>query len=138
MRRTTLAILATLAALGLASCGDDDQSSVEAARDEACDARSEVRDGLDAVAEDIRAGNLGDAQDDIAALRDDLVELGTAVADLTEEQRAAVQPQVDAISDALGAISLDDLGSVEAAFDTVRAEVDTALDTIESSSGLDC
>ena len=139
MRTLAVALLVALVAVVAASCGDDDeQSSAEAARDEVCDARAEVRDGLDAAAEDIRAGNLGDAQADVAGLQEDLADLGTAVGDLTEAQRAAVQPQLDAISAALGAISLDDLGSIEAAFDTVRAEVDTALETIGGSSGLDC
>ena len=139
MRTLAVALLVALVAVVAASCGDDDdQSSSEAARDEVCAARAEVRDGLDAAAEDIRAGNLGDAQAEVAGLQEDLADLGTAVGDLTEAQRAAVQPQLDAISAALGAISLDDLGSIEAAFDTVRAEVDTALETIGGSSGLDC
>src|SRR5262245_46900680 len=116
-----IAPLLLLVLLGLAACGGDDQTPAEAARDDVCDVRGDIRDGLDEVATDIRAGNVGEAQEEVADVREDIAELTTAVGSLAQEQRAAVQPQLDAISEALGAISLDDLGSLEAAVETVRA-----------------
>lgn len=125
---------------GLAACGgdDDDDDPAAAASAEVCDARSDLSEEVDDFVASVKAVNLGDAREDLADVTDALRELGSAVAGLATAQRDAVQPQVDAISSAIGSIDEGGLGSLGATVDTIGAEVSDALDAIASNSALDC
>jgi len=132
-RRTALCVVtAGMAVLMLAACGDD-----ESASDEVCDARSSLRDSVESVTSDIGEGNFGEAQDELSDVREDYDELVSALGDLSEEQRSALQPEVDSLRSAVEALpqadSLEDLGS---GIDAVLADVQGIYDSITQS--LDC
>ena len=80
-----------------------------------CDARSSLRDSVESVTSDLREGNFGEAQDAVPEVRESYDELVSALGDLSEEQRSALQPEVDALRSAVEALpqadSLEDLGS---------------------------
>lgn len=102
------------------ACGDD-TSPAEEARDDVCDARRD----------------LVDASDELTDVTESIDERWTAAGNLTEAQRAEVQRQVDAITTALGAIGVSDLGSLGTTLDTIR-KVSPALDAIGNTRALDC
>jgi hypothetical protein len=56
--RAVASLLAAVLLLAAAGCGDDASAS-----DRVCDARSELRDNVQAVGDDVAEGNLGDARD---------------------------------------------------------------------------
>jgi hypothetical protein len=126
------AVTAGMAVLTLAACGDDESASVKV-----CDARSSLRDSVESVTSDIGEGNFGEAQDELSDVREDYDELVSSLGDLGEEQRSALQPEVDSLRSAVEALpqaeSLEDLGS---GIETVLADVQGLYDSITQS--LDC
>lgn len=103
-----------------------------------CDARSELRDSLDAVADDVRAANFGDASDEISNVRDAYDELAAAVNDLGQQQREALAPQVDALESDLASLqeaqSLDD---VSASLDAVMSQAESIYEEITDTLSCD-
>jgi hypothetical protein len=117
------------AVLALGACGDDASTT-----DQVCDARSALRDSVDAVTSDISEGNLGDARDALPEVRDSYDDLVSAVDDLSEEERAALEPEVDSLRASIEALpdssSLEDLGS---GLETVMSDVQGIYDSITDS-----
>ena len=124
--------LSLTALIAVAACSDE-----ESASEQVCDARSSLRDSVETVTSDLREGNLGEAQDAVPEVREAYDELVSALGDLSEEQRSALQPEVDSLRSAVEALpqtdSLEDLGS---GIEAVVADVQGIYDSITQS--LDC
>jgi outer membrane murein-binding lipoprotein Lpp len=111
--------------------------SEESAADQVCDARDELRQSVDEVADDVASGNLGDAQDSLEGVRDSFDDLRDAAGDLGAEERQALQPQVDQLQDDLSAIAdSTDLEELQSSFETVSDDVQAMVDQV--SDTLDC
>ena len=96
-----------------------------------CDARTELRDSLDAVADDVRAANFGEASDDLSAVGDAYDELAAAVGDLAQEERDALAPQVDALESDIAALTdVQSLDELSAGLDAVVSQADGIYDDI--------
>jgi hypothetical protein len=126
------AVTAGMAVLTLAACGDD-----ESASDQVCDARSSLRESVETVTSDLSEGNFGEAQDALPDVRDSYDELVSSLDDLSDEQRADIQPTVDSLRATIEALpeaeSLEDLGSD---LESVTSDVQSIYDSITQS--LDC
>jgi hypothetical protein len=125
-------VVSLTAVLALGACGDD-----ESATDQVCDARTSLRDSVETVTGDISDGNFGDAQDALPDVRDSYDELVSSLEDLTDEQRADIQPTVDSLRSTIEALpeagSLEDLGSD---LESVTSDVQSIYDSITQS--LEC
>lgn len=129
--RGVASLLAVVLLLAAAGCGDD-----ESASDRVCDARSELRDDLQAVVDDVSEGNLGEAQDGLDDVQSAYDDLASAVSDLEGEQREALEPEVDQLESDVAELedadSLDELGAgVESVLDsaeTIVQDIGEALD----------
>ena len=134
MRRSHLAPLAVVAVLTLAgaACTDDDSASSQV-----CDARSDLRDAMQSVADEVGDGNLNEARDELDDVRQDYDELQTAVGDLADDEREELAPQVDDLESQIS--DLRDAGSVDELSDQVGDVVDS-VDSIVGEIGddLDC
>jgi hypothetical protein len=134
VRHPAVASLIAALALLAGACSDDDSGSASA---QVCDARAAVDDSLGNVADDVAAGNLGDARDDLDEAEKDLDNLRAAVNDLAEGEREDLAPEVDQlesdIADLTDADSLDALGTQ---VDSVMSQAGSIIDQIASS--LDC
>jgi peptidoglycan hydrolase CwlO-like protein len=111
MRRTAVATalgVVTFAAL-LGACSD------ESASDEVCDDRADLRDRMGEIADDLAAGNLGDAEEALGDAQDDLDELKSSLDDLSAEQRQELEPEVAELETQVNALteaeSVDDLSA---------------------------
>jgi uncharacterized protein (DUF3084 family) len=91
--RTFLLPSLLVVALTLPACGGGGDSST----DQACAAKDDLSHAIQKVVDDVKAGNLGDATDDLATVRTRAADLKKAVADLSSEERKKVQPQVDSL-----------------------------------------
>jgi hypothetical protein len=125
-------VVSLTAVLALGACGDD-----ESATDQVCDARTSLRDSVETVTGDISDGNFGDAQDALPDVRDSYDELVSSLEDLTDEQRADIQPTVDSLRSTIEGLpeagSLEDLGSD---LESVTSDVQSIYDSITQS--LEC
>jgi hypothetical protein len=133
MRRST--VLAPLVAVGLLAVAG--ACSEETASDQVCDARSDLGEGVEETADDLAAGNLGDARDSLDDVQEDYDELADAMDDLVGEQGEELAPQFEDLEQ-----EIEDLGNAESA-DELGSQVDEALSRAESILGqigdeLDC
>jgi outer membrane murein-binding lipoprotein Lpp len=122
MRTLPAPLIAIISAalLLLAGCGG------QSASDRVCDARSELGSAVEGVVDELGAGNLGDARDQVPDVQDAYDELNAAVDELSAEQADELRPQVEAIrSDLQG---LDDAADV----DDLRQRIDAVGDDISS------
>ena len=124
-RTTALASSALLAgAVLLGACGDD-----ESAGDRVCEDRSDVRDGLSELVDDVAAGNFGEAQDELSDVEEDLRELQDSFSDLSAEEREQLQPEIDELESQVRA-----LGDAES-MDDLSAGADDVVSTLDSILG---
>jgi hypothetical protein len=130
--RAVASLLAAVLLLAAAGCGDDASAS-----DRVCDARSELRDDVQAVVDDVAEGNLGDARDGLDEVQSASDDLASAVSDLGEEQRAALEPEVDQleshVAELNNAESLEELGT---GVDSVVANAESIVQDVGET--LDC
>ena len=126
--------LVAVAALAVAAGCDDDPSAEE----QVCDARTELRDALDDVSEDVQSANLGDAQEALGEAGDAYDELTAAVGELAQEEREALAPEVDALQADIQSLrdvqSLDQLG---AGLDAVLSQAQVIYDDITNTLSCD-
>ncbi|WP_017936383.1 hypothetical protein [Nocardioides sp. Iso805N] len=118
-RTLLLPVLAVLS-LGLVACGSDDTS----ATDKACSARDDLSTSVQKVVTDLKAGNLGNAKDQLSDVKSKLSALGDAVGDLKSQEKDELQPQVQQVQDDLKALT--DVSSL--------TELRTAFTTLDSSA----
>jgi len=120
------------AVLILAACSDD-----PSAEEQVCSSRTDLRDAVDAVVADVRAANFGAASDGIPAVNEAYDELVSALGDLGQEQREALEPDVESIGADIEALpdaqGLDELGS---SIDAILTGVQGVYDEITAT--LDC
>ena len=130
-RTTVLAAVLAIAAAGFAgACGDDDSAS-----DQVCEDRSDVREGLSEVADDVAAGNFGEAQDELSDVQEDFQELQNSFEDLSAEEREELQPDIDELESQVSSLgdaqSLDDLeagaGDVVSSIDSILSQIGDSL-----------
>jgi polyhydroxyalkanoate synthesis regulator phasin len=130
--RAVASLLAAVLLLAAAGCGDD-----ESASDRVCDARSVLRDDVQAVVDDVADGNLGDARDGLDEVQSASDDLASAVSDLGEEQRAALEPEVDQLESQVAELnnaeSLEELGT---GVDSVVANAESIVQDVGET--LDC
>jgi hypothetical protein len=119
-------VVSLTAVLALGACSDDQSTT-----DEVCDARSELRDSVDAVTTDISDGDFDAARDALPEVRDSYDNLVSKMDDLSDEERADLQPSVDALRETIEALpeseSIEDLG---AQLETVTSDVQGIVNSI--------
>ena len=118
-----------------ASCGDDDddpssadpsttETTTTAPADDLCEDREALRSSVDALkGVDVRAEGTDGVETALAAVQDDLVEVG-------ESADSALQPEVDAVQDAIDELE----PAVEAIGDGGAAEAATAIAAVATSA----
>jgi hypothetical protein len=121
------------AVLLFGACSDD-----PSAEERVCSARTDLRDAVDAVVVDVRAANFGEASDGIAAVNEAYDELVSALGDLGQEQREALEPDVERIGADIEALpdaqGLDELGS---SIDAILTGVQGIYDEITATLNCD-
>ena len=118
--RAPLIGLTSAALILLAGCGG------QSASDRVCDARSELRSAVEGVVDEIGAGNVGEARDQVPDVQEAYDDLDAALDELSAEQAEELRPQVEAIrSDLQG---LGDAADV----DDLRDRINTVGDDISS------
>ena len=146
-----LSVVAVVAVLALASgCGgDDDDDSASAttattattadqAEQDVCDARADLKDSVDQVATDVRAANFGDAKDSISQVGDAYDQLAASVGDLGEEQRDALEPQVEAFkSDLTSLQDAESLSDVTGGLDAAVTQAETIYTDVADTLSCD-
>src|SRR5580765_6124734 len=93
--------LALVILTAAAGCGTDEKSASE----QVCDARKDLSDSVDKVADEVKAGNLGDAKDDLAAVSSSFADLASAFGKLTDQQKSDLQQQVDKLKSDANALT---------------------------------
>jgi hypothetical protein len=126
-------VVSLSALLALGACSDDNSTT-----DEVCDARSELRDSIDAVTSDISDGDFDAARDALPDVRDSYDNLVSKMDDLSDEERADLEPSVDALRETIDGLpdsqSIEDLGSrLETVTSDVQGIVDSITDALSCS-----
>jgi hypothetical protein len=130
----TSAALAALVCLGaLVGCSDSEPTPEDAA----CDARDALGEQVRQLADDVAAADLGQARDDLAAVRADYEDLRSDLGLLRTELRDELRPDVEALQAAMatltGARSLDE---IRTGLDAVTTAVHGIVDQVTTT--LDC
>jgi hypothetical protein len=129
-----LSAAAAVVALAVAAGCNDDPS----AQEQVCDARSDLRDALDDVSEDVQAANLGDAQEALGEVGDAYDELTAALEDLAQEEREALAPEVEALqSDIQSLRDVQSLDQLRAGLDAVMSQAQVIYDDITDTLSCD-
>lgn len=154
MTRLAVACLSAVLALGLAGCGDDESSTTESestpsassttasptaepATEAMCAARDDLKSAVDDTVAAARDGDLAAVRDGVTALRSRAEALRSTLAMLAEDQRVALQPEVDRVETAWQAVRAARRPSeLRTAVETLGTEVDALADA--ASDSLDC
>ena len=131
-RLAGLALVAvSLAGLG-AACSKD-SNDTKSASAQVCDSRSAFSDAVQTVANDVSSGNLGDARNNLTAVTTTFGNLVDSIKKLTDQQRQALQPQIDKIqADVQQFANLNGRGDLQGAIDTTRTDVESALSSVKT------
>jgi hypothetical protein len=132
-RFAAVGVVSLTAALAIGACSDEQSTT-----DQVCDARSELRDSVDAVTDDISDGDFDAARDALPEVRDSYDNLVSRMDDLSDEERADLQPSVDALRETIEALpeseSIEDLGSqLETVTSDLQGIVDSITDALSCS-----
>jgi hypothetical protein len=121
-------------ALALAAGCDDDPSAEE----RVCDARTDLREALDDVSEDVQSANLGDAQEALGEAGEAYDELTAALGDLAQEEREALAPEIDALqSDIQSLRNVENLDQLGTGLDAVLSQAQVIYDDITETLSCD-
>src|SRR4051812_18079334 len=125
-------VVGLIAGLSLLGC-----SSKSSAADRVCDARADLRTSLSKAVDDVKAGNFGQARDEVADARTAFDDLTKAASDLKGETAQEVQPQVDQLRASVS--QLTDVTSLAQLSGQVQSILDEAGNVIgKISDSLDC
>jgi len=112
-------------------------SSKPSAADRVCDARAELRSSLSKAVDDVKAGNFGQARDEVADARTAFDDLTKAASDLKGETAEEVQPEVDQLRTSVS--QLTDVTSLAQLSGQVQSILDEAGNVMgRISDSLDC
>ena len=124
----------TLAALGASTACTGDES----AEQRVCDAGSDLRDDLGDVVTDVEEGDLGEASDGASDAGESFDELVAALDDLGEEQREALEPEIDALgSDVTALREAEDLEELGAGLDDFLTQAEVVYDGVADTVNCD-
>jgi hypothetical protein len=135
MHSKFLAVTASsmLAVSLLAGCGKNDVPGAQAA---VCDARTNLQSSFQKVADDLQAGNLGDAKTSLAAVTANLATLVAAQQGLAQDKKDQIKPKLDAIKSTLISVgSANSMAEAGAILDTAKAQMTDLVDTVGTSAG---
>lgn len=133
MRKFSWLMVPALLAGTVVACSDDEPSASE----QVCDARTDLRSAVNTVVDDVRAGNFGQARDDLQGVSSAFDELKSATDDLAGEQREALSPDVEQLQADVSALTdVSNLDQLGANLSTIQNDVQSIFDEISSS--LDC
>lgn len=137
VRRSAVGVVtAVLVAVGVTGCGGS-SSSAPSAADKVCSARTDVRNAVGKVADDVRAGNLGNAKSALTGVETAVDHLGSAVAELAAEERDKLQPQVDKLRTDLNRLkSAGSVSEAQTAAATAASDLGALVNSI--GTGLGC
>jgi hypothetical protein len=117
----------------LAGCGKNDVPGAQAA---VCDARTNLQSSFQKVADDVQAGNLGDAKTSLAAVTANLATLVAAQQGLAQDKKDQIKPKLDAIKSTLISVgSANSMAEAGAILDTAKAQMTDLVDTVGTSAG---
>jgi hypothetical protein len=135
-RRSAAGVLAgVLLSGGVTGCGGS-SSSAPSAADNVCAARTDVRNAVSKVADDVRAGNLGDAKKALTGVETAVDNLRSAVTELGAEERDKLQPQVDKLRTDLNQLkSASSVSQAQTAAATAASDLGTLVETIGTDLG---
>jgi len=121
---------------GLAACSED-KSAEQKAVDAVCDNRAALETSIEKVKDDLTAGNFGDANDELAKVKDNFEDLVSSVKDLTKERADEVQPEVDDLKDTIDRLAnADNFGELGSALDDLGPKLEAVVKAIDTN--LDC
>jgi hypothetical protein len=133
-RRNPIAALVFIAAVTctFVACGDDSGNS---AKDQTCEARSDLSSAMNKVVDDVNDGDFSQAKDDLSSVRTASSNLQTSAQNLAQEQRSEIQPDLDelqATTQSLSSVtSLQDLqniiGSAKSSIDQITSDIKGVL-----------
>lgn len=124
---------ASLMAVSLLSgCGKND---VPGAQSAVCDARTNLQSSFQAMADDIQAGNFGDAKTQLATVTTSLATLTAAQQGLAQEKKDQIKPKLEAIRTTLVSVgAATSLAQAGAILDTAKAQMTDLVDTVGTSA----
>ncbi len=88
----SLAVTVVVASSALVACGEDDSAAAAV-----CDDRAALSTAVQAVVDDLGAGNFGDAKEHLADARAAFDDLAASIGELAADEKEDLQPQVDQI-----------------------------------------
>lgn len=136
LRSSGLVAALVVASASLTACGSDEDSG-PTAQEQVCTAREGVSSAVKAVGDDLKSANLGDAKTSAADIGPAFDDLTAAIGNLKDEEREALQPQVDAITSELAGLGdVTSIAGLETIITTVGSDISALTDDIEAD--LDC
>jgi chromosome segregation ATPase len=139
-RHRTIAMLAGVFAALLVACGKSDE---EKAQDRVCDARADIQERVDNLADlTITSASIDDVTSNLSAIRDDLEEIAGERQDLAPEQRDAVDQAAKRFRSELETAGKD-VASGAASGEEAGARIGSAFDDLakafrEAYGPVDC
>ena len=117
----------------LGGCGKND---VPGAQSAVCDARSKLQTSFQQVADDLQAGNLGDAKTSLAAVTANLAALVVAQQGLAQDKKDQIKPKLDAIKATVVSVgNANSMAEAGAILDSTKAQMQDLVDTVGTSAG---
>ncbi len=117
----------------LGGCGKNDVPGAQAA---VCDARSKLQTSFQQVADDLQAGNLGDAKTSLAAVTANLAALVVAQQGLAQDKKDQIKPKLDAIKATVVSVgNANSMAEAGAILDSAKAQMQDLVDTVGTSAG---
>ena len=130
MRRRAIVLLASLLAALPVACGESEE---EKAQDRVCDARADIENRVDDLADlTITSASIDKVTNNLKAIRDDLETIAAEREDLTPEQRDAVDKAAKRFRSELETAAKD-VVSGAASGEEAGARIGAALDDLAKS-----
>ena len=136
VRTSRLGVALAAVLMALTACSSSAGSTGGSAEAQVCAARATLSSSYQALVADVQALNLGNARNDLTAVKSALTGLGTAASALAAEKKVVLQPQVTALTSTLqGLEQTTTVAELGAGLETAKAQFTAILDTAASSAG---
>lgn len=131
MKKLASGLILMTVLIGASGCSDDGPS----AKEQFCAQRAKVSEQIDRIAKDVTELNFGDARTAISALPAEFDQLRADAADLADDVKAAVQPDLDALQTSIAALKdVSTIDELETALADIESQLTSTLDSLKTAA----
>ena len=133
MRRTVVVPSVAVALLTVfgAACGSSGGSSSKSQQDAVCKDASTLRSSIDTLVSDVKAGNFGNAKDQVKTVQSDFESLQKSAKSLATSKKKTVQSDIDSVKSTLdGLKSASSISDIQSTLTTAKTQIKNSVDSL--------